>query len=902
MTGAGVGTTVERRGTDGDMTVEKLVEAVRAGRADEVPALLEPLDAAARKAALARLKALRSEVRAWDWKRWNEASRIRRALHVAGAGCHTGAAATASWLGGRDLLGWRTDDAGPVLSVLRDRDPAWLADVAGRLAARRAVAESCYDLVHGLVVRSGRPAPATDGYVIGWTRKITGDRLLERLREDPQTPVLVAHAISMADAPDAFTWPLVPTAVTWPAAVAALVADGVLDRASVVDLAVSRLLRGGRPRDLRFPLELLRLLAPDVAEHRERVADWIGMTADAPSPVAGYAQEVLSGLAAQGALPTAALAEMTAGVLFRPEKKLVKAQLVLVGKVLARDAGAAGELLPVVAEGAFGHEDTALQERALKLVGRHLEAVDGAVRRELAGAASLLSPVHREAATAVFGDVPDGEEFPYEEILPPVPEPQPLAAPPATVEELMEDLLALRRSEGPMELERALDGLVRHAHRDRAAVAEAVAEAFAKAFWQESQYVAREGFDYFAHTPHGIHVVLAALVDQVRKSRIEEGRRQPLPSTSCVHAAMDAVRDARLWEAADLIGTGALPFLLATPTRHTGGIDPLVLVERLRAYAEAGVEPAPADLAQALLRVRRDDPSAARAADEAAALGGTAGERLAGWLRAEAPVAASVRLHERGSARSEGRWWLVDRILVAFEERPVVREFPSAFRWLGGGLLPNARRCYHSGWAPAHWATQLPADREVLAAALLSSVANAVDGDTVRGVTEPLTLLSEAEGRGGRAVSLVLAFGLGCVDADDRLRAVDALLVLAARGELDAPGLGEEVAWLVTEGSMKPNRLADAVRTAAATGAYGTVWAVLAAALPGLLGAQKPVRGLGEVLAVAADCAERCGVTGEVPGLADVARAKGSSQLVTQARRLLNALHRTTDQNKTQTV
>ncbi len=117
----------------------------------------------------------------------------------------------------------------------------------------------------------------------------------------------------------------------------------------------------------------------------------------------------------------------------------------------------------------------------------------------------------------------------------------------------------------------------------------------------------------------------------------------------------------------------------------------------------------------------------------------------------------------------------------------------------------------------------------------------------------------------GRAVHLALAFGLGCVDSDDRLRAVDALLVLASRGELNARALGAELAWLVAEGSLKPNRVADAARTAAVTGAYGTVWAVLEAMLPELVGAAKPVRGLGELLAVAADCAERCGARGRSP-------------------------------------
>nr|WP_324610439.1 MULTISPECIES: DUF6493 family protein [unclassified Streptomyces] len=884
-----------RGGAPDGAAVGRLLDAVRAGQARRVPKLLEPLDAAARKEALGRLKALRAEVRSWDWKRGNEAARIRRGLYVAGAGCHTGAAAAATWLAGGDMLGWDLKDATPVLAVLADRDPAWLADVAGRLAKRRTVAESAYELVRGLVVRSGCPVPATDGYVLGWTRKVTDERLLERLRADPQTPVLVAHALSMGETPDRMTWSVGPEAPThWPTALTTLVAEGTLDRAGVVDLCVSRLLRGGRARDLRFPLEVLRLLAPAGEELRERIPDWVGMAADAPSPVAGYAQEVLAGLAGAGTLPVGALAEMTGAVLFRTERKLVRAQLTLVGKVLARERGAAGELLPAVAE-AFGHEDTGVQERALKLVGRYLPAVDAEVRGELAEAAGLLSPAHRRAAAEVFGDALVAvDSGPYEEILPPVPEPERVAPPAATVAELVEELVARGLMEDPVAFERAFDGLVRHAHRDRAAVAEAVREAFAKASWDTPHH--------FTHHTHGIHVVLASLLGLVERSVIDVHRAEVPDPDSCTHEALSGVLEARLWEAAALVGTDELPFLLATPTLGTGGIDPVVLVERLRAYRDAGVEPAPADLGQALLRVLRADPPAGRAAGEAAALGTAAGLRLAARLRDEDALGATVRFLPRGSEQFSGKCWLIDRTVVEFGERAVVREeFPPAFHWLGGAVRSAPQRCYHWIGERAQWASVLPADREVLAACLLPAMAHSVDGEQ-RGTTEPLTALAEAGGPVGRAVHLALAFGLGCVDSDDRLRAVDALLVLASRGELNARALGAELAWLVAEGSLKPNRLTDAVRTAAVTGAYGTVWAVLEAMLPELLGAEKPVRGLGELLAVAADCVERCGARGEVAGLEGTASARGSSQLVAQAGRLLNALRQEVDQTPTETT
>lgn len=878
---------------DAAVDIGKLMEAVRGGRADDVPALLDGLGAAEQRSALTRLKALRAEVRGWESKRPREAADVRRALYVAGAGCHAGASGAATWLGGRDLLPWRSEGADLVLRVVAGRTPEWLADVAGRLAARPSVAEHSYRLIRGLAERAGCAVPVTDGYVLGWAwefragsrwrRSADAPALLDRLREDPQTPVLAVHALSMTESPDELTWTLTEAPrAHWPTAVAALVGEGVLVRAEVLGAAVSRLLRGGRPRDLRFPLDVLRLVGPTAAEFRERVPDLVGMVADGPSPIAGYAQEALARLAADGTLPTGALAEMTGAALFRTEKKLVRAQLTLVGKVLAREPGAAAELLPAVAE-VFGNEDTELQGRGLKLVGRHLAAVDGSVRLDLADQAGLLSPVHRQAAVELFGGSVDfGAGLPYEEILPPVPEPQPVGPPAATVEELVEDLLARGVSDDPVRFERALDGLVRHAHRDREALTRAVREAFGTTSWQEPYH--------FAYASHGVHSVLAALLGMVERSWIDS--RLSWEPTACLHEALTGIRDTRLWEAASLVGTDALPFLLAAPTLSTGGIDPATLVERLRAYRDAGVEPAPADLAQALLRVLRADPGAGRAAEEAWALDTPAGLRLAAWLRSEKPLAADVRVLGREEDRSLLRWHVVHRLVVDIADSAVVREeFPPAFRWLGGALEAAPGLCSHWITGEEHWASVLPADREVLAACLMPSLARSISGGT-RETTEALTGVAEAEGRVGRAVALALALGLGNGDADDRLRAVDALLVLASRGDLDARRVGEELAWLLAEGSVKPNRLADAARTAAATGAYGTVWAVLATALPEALGAAKPVRGLGEVLAVAADCVERCGARGGLAGLDGVASAKGSTQLVAQAQRLRDALRR----------
>ncbi|MFI9002158.1 DUF6493 family protein [Streptomyces sp. NPDC053541] len=881
---------------------ERLLAAVRAGRHTEVPALLEPLDAAARKRLLPRLKELRAEVRGWDWQQWTAQTEARRALRVAGAACHTGPAAAATWIASRDLTGWGGHTVDGLLDVLADREPAWLADVAGRLAARPGFADDEYRLVRTLVERAGGPVPTTEGYLRGWIRAVTDHRLTARLREDPQTPVLLPHVLALTETPDRLTWSVGPDAPThWPTALKTLADEGVLDRAVLVDGCVSRLLRGGRARDLRFPLALLQILGTTDEERRARVPDWLGMAADGPSPVAGHAQAVLTELALDGGLTVGELAEMSGSVLFRSEKKLVRAQLTLLGKVLRRDPGAAPELLPAVTD-AFGHEDTAVQERVLALVGRHLKHVDDGVRAELAGSVELLSPVHRQAAAELFGVAAAvADEAPYEEVLPPAPERRPVAPPAGTVAELVADLVALERRpyEDPEAFERALDGLVRHAHRDREALKAAVREAFA------GSHRLNSGRHTSALGSHGLTTVLAALLGLVRPGQLDAARRRRSESASCAHTALGQVIDARVWETAWLVITEKpVPFLLAAPTWHTGAIDPAVLVERLREYRDAGVDPLPLDLAQALLRVRKGGSEAADAAAGAAALGTRAGDRLAEWLTADETLSPGLRFLARSGDDRSGRWWLADRLVVAVRERRAIRdEFPAAFHWLGSSVAEHARGCAHwpgSGRRPL-WPAVLPDDRETFAAWLLPVLAAGARGEE-RDVAEGLTALAEADGPVGPAVHCALAVALGFRHVEDRLTAVDALLVLASRGELDAGLLGARLAELLAEGTVKPNRLADSARTAAATGAYRTVGDLLLALLPSVLGGPGPVRGTGELLAVAAECVERAGGSGEVPGLAELAARKGSTQLVTQARRLAVALGQGADQDRSETA
>ncbi|MFI6873333.1 DUF6493 family protein [Streptomyces sp. NPDC050400] len=877
------------------MSQDVLMRAVRKGDLDRTAELLDAMTDSERRGCLPELKALRKELRA---EPWGAGARVAYpALQMAGGACHTGAAAAATWLGAADWRWQRRAAPQAVLHMLGDRETEWLADVAHRLAALPQSRGVSYDLVAGLVALSGCPVPTTEAYVVGWVDHVNSGRrhdrpLADRLRAEPHVGELTAALFETDDIGSRLDWFDAGGPHSWPRGLATLAEEGVVERKALVDACVARLLRGGRQSDTRLFLLVLDALALTREEEGERIADWVALCADGAAPIAAHAQQVLGALAADGGVTARTLADVSAAVLFRPEKKLVRAQLVLLGKVLKGgaaqgDPSVADELLPAVGE-AFGHPDTEVQERALKLVARHIAATGTATRGRLALSADQLSAGLRPRAQEVLG-VALSAEGPYEEVLPSAPEPFRLAPAPDSAQEVAEEVGAILASGGDMAaFERTLDGLMRHAYHDRAALKEALLPAVSRRWWFDAD---RQGYTqrYFRDAPFGLEVVAATAVDAVDTRTLHAAKEHP--SDSGRHRFSDlALRrsyDARLWEAAYRIRTEPAPCLLATPTWSSGFVDPDDLVARLGVYAAAGARAGQADLAQALLRVDRGSPQAPGAAVAAAALGTAEGDRVAAWLTAPEPA-------EPGSVERA----LDVQLLVDMEAVPELRDgLPEPFSKLGEPLTRGMDRGYwyaESGTPQehSHWLAALPGRRELVAARLLREVAHCAVLE-VRGAAAYLPLLAEAEGPAGSAVRLTVAYGLAARHPEDRLAGVDALLILAGRGQLDAELLGAATARAWALGGLKTTRIADSLGTAASTGAYATVLAVLRGLLPVLLASKESpagLRGLGDLLGIAADCAERTGAQGRISGVAEVAARKGSSRLVTQARRLHTAL------------
>ncbi|MGN5392246.1 DUF7824 domain-containing protein [Streptomyces sp. INR7] len=472
-----------------------------------------------------------------------------------------------------------------------------------------------------------------------------------------------------------------------------------------------------------------------------------------------------------------------------------------------------------------------------------------------------------------------------QDTLPPVPPARRLDPAPEGLAETVELTAAHldSRAHTVADFERSLDGLVRHAHRDRHPLARALADALGHRYTEEIE----------AQRLGGLNVVVASLLWRVPGYSLKpEYVRRGRGHEECAQGGLELVLAARLREIAyRLMSKESLPFLLSTPTWDTGALEAAELVERLTEYHRLDITPGPADFAQALLRLRRDGAADGAAAEAAARLGTAEGARLASWLGPDGEPAPALRRVAEPDPQTHKAWQRAGTaaaqvVFHSGERAALQREFPEPFHWLG---RPHEgfTQCYH--WYEGHpvRASVLPEDRETQAAWLLPQVTLAATaGD--HGSSWMLPHLARLGGPAGPALHAAVAAGLGGRYVESRRPAVEALLVLAARGELDAPLLGRELAAMTALGTVKPNRLADAARCAAAAGAHATLWTVLAEVLPTLL---PSVRGAGEVLAVAASCAEHCAATGPVPdAVAAAAARRGSAAVTTEARRLSAAL------------
>ncbi|MFB9469400.1 DUF6493 family protein [Nonomuraea salmonea] len=842
---------------DHEDEIRKLIWQRHADRlAERVKALDEP----ARKRVAAELPQLLKELTA-TFSRWESdgLTDFGPALRVAGAATLGGAAAVASWLYRRAFAPqWAgpDNDVDLVLAVIADRPAAWRADLAERLTLRlRTADDRGMRLALALLRETGIEPPPHDVLVAGWVSEPpTG------LADDPLLDHLLPRLFEAQGVGRELQWQTDPDQ-GWLGALLDLADSGRVRRADLLDGCLRRFLLGGAPAELRFFVHLHEALDPGPDEVESRARDYLRLLPAAPGQVAESAAKRLRDCSA----PTPDdLAEAWESLLFRQERKLVRAGLSWLQAAVRRQPELAGVVAAPLAR-AFAAESAELQEKAAELALTHAAAMDEEGRATVREAIELLPPRLGGRLAAAFGGAAVAEPVFVPPPLPAVPErARPFDEPPAAPDELVTLWVSMSRTWQTWE--RLLAGFVTLAGRDRASLA-ARLEGLRQPWWrwqyQSSSWDSVD--DWFSGA---VKHVVGVVPEQQAWRRLMPPGRLAVPHRVLLHRAAEILR---------ALDEGTLPpLLLATPTHDTGHVAAAELVRRLEVLEAAGAKPLAADFQQALLRLPPDEPV------EAGHLTSPAGRILAAWRHPETELGLQWRCGDHGP---EHDWHARDHHHYTTPHL-LVRRAARTGQPLADFLLNRFETPISSDAEVRHldwWPAMLPFHRETAAAHLGPYVVHSYGRPHVQ--AEHARALARAGGPAGAAFAAVLARVLG---DPQETEAVDVLLEVAARGELPAAEVGRQAGLLLASGEVKMSDMIAALDTAAQGGAHAQVWEIMAAALPVVLpepGA-RPRNGSAAFVALAGTVARWCGARGEIPRVRDLAARRGSSALLSELRAL----------------
>ncbi|MFB9469260.1 hypothetical protein ACFFR3_07065 [Nonomuraea salmonea] len=329
------------------------------------------------------------------------------------------------------------------------------------------------------------------------------------------------------------------------------------------------------------------------------------------------------------------------------------------------------------------------------------------------------------------------------------------------------------------------------------------------------------------------------------------------------------------------------PVLLATPTSTSGHLDPGVLVDRLAVCAAAGVEPLPADLAQALLRLPRGQHPAAAA--RAAELGSEAAGSAARWLAEGGmadPECGPVWQHMVGASMVD----FGDSEPEHFTEvklRPVVRvTAPSGHRMIDEVLLREPdywRRDDLRGQLPA-WAAMVPSHPEIVAVSALPALLHDYWGAGL--FPADVAALELSDGPFGEATGVIIAFMLG----GELHGTLPLVLCLAARGTLPCEAIGRQLALVLRRTWQETKAAIAALTELAEAGGHHEVWRILRGLLPELVPGAGTDRRITVThttwVAFAAEVAAWTDARGEIPVIAGHAGTRRKSRFAHECRNL----------------
>ncbi|NUR71676.1 MAG: hypothetical protein HOU81_12715 [Hamadaea sp.] len=718
------------------------------------------------------------------------------------------------------------------LDLLAARDLPWLGELASLWSTRSDLSNVAeWQLVDGIAGLAGIEPPVTAGFTRGWIAWV-------RAQPDPAEAITTgpyAALLPMLFEDDTMGRELEFTfhGKGFNTALLRLAEDDPEVRAMLVDGCLARLLRGGRPGDLRPFVALHDELKVTPAEIGARTADYLGLADATLGTVAGLAQRSLRHAHEAGLLETDTLLELTAIILRRKEKGLIKTQITWVRTAAKRHPDRRTELLA---------------------------SLDLPAEPDLLPSAPLIAL--------------------------PVPEMPPPLASPAEIAEELTAILGGDRS--IVSLERVLAAIVEQYTRDHRALADAVSPLLtdrhrlgherARGYWAA---LGRMLCDVVRPPESRSMWLKEAFADL----RADHALARPLADPERSPSVLLEIRLATIER---YLRRSPVPRLVATPTHRNGHLDAEVLLGRLEQAEREGWQPWRIDLDQALLRLPRTDPGdgVRRRAERLASPAGQAFTAVLHNGHADPLVTAYAQ--EGGGGRYPWYGLLPDRRVAVTMEPPAKANAVEAALF----KLRRDKKPQGSPWVPGSttqiWTGALPSHREVVAAWALPSLAMAAERNTGSETGQILPLLAENHGPTGPATQLALVYGMCAPEATDRVAAVDALLAFGSG--VDWRATGRHLGDCAAPGSLVLSRAAGVLRDAAEAGAVETVWAICVGALPALLSTPKPRVGTTDILQLAERCTRTLSRRDHVDGLAEVADRGGGSQFVSAARGLRDAL------------
>lgn len=809
------------------------------------------------------VKQLRSLARtpADELPKWD----IFGSLAVAGAAILPDARSLTAWLRrheARDRI--RTFDARRpmretdlyhlVETVLLKRNPSWLDRFVATMADGMRIdawsdQHQPYRLVEHIRAAIDADPPNTPAFVASWVlhdwyRSRDHDPT-HRLRADPRFAALVPTTFEADELAGTLRNHVAPL-------LSALSVEGV-DRAAVLDAALARLQRGGRPGPTNDFAEVYTQLTPTLEEAEARTRDYLALLPGSTSKVAGMAHGELIRLHDAGRLPGDILVEASNAVFQRTEKKLLRAQLQVL-KTYAEAHPTDRDLVIEATAAALHHAASDIQRQAVKLI-RALSADPPPVGEQATNAVRLaatsLPPDLLPDLAPIIGDPTPAPVNSMD--LPRLPTPAPHPVEPITSpDELIEELLVIVRSENQghrvraVAVERVLEAIPRLRRSDPEALQRVAAPVLAR---QEFRWIRVKQY-HSANTSlrRGLLAELAAALGDPLPVFAED----PYDRT----AAPQRVVAARAFAAADALTREPPIQLVSLPTWSTGVIDQVDLHQRLERAATEGWEPDRLDLEQALLRL---DLTTADA-QSFTGLGTAAGDKVAAWI-ADPPrppnvTLASVREYQDTANYPERATRPVPQISMALVADSEPSPHTGPLWRMMSTWQPNGRG-FWAHWDPEAtfecWPLVMPYHRDVVAAHLLPEMSRA-RASTCQGDVA-LMPLALADGHIGDALIAAYPYGLGAKQASTQAAAVDALLVIAARDQLSGDPFGRVLATMMIRKDITAKRLVSPLRDLAQAGATQQAWSIVQSLVEHLLAAGQQVIGLADILATATDIA-----------------------------------------------